>query len=306
MGEAFTSLPKFANRVADHVTNAINHAVQAIADGSESAYNAALQELSEIQKETGKDVLEKAREEIKDQVLKRLHSLGVDDADKLAESKIKELWDKAEQLRSMPVKDAINVVKNSVKQGTKLGRWVLVSAVTASVALFVIKHPDPQDGLSGGAISPTYIPSAPAMPTPDPLMPGNDTGIPLVDNLGRGVEQTLSTPAAVSPEALAVLPPQVAAIAQQPITVTGDQNGVTKSRITSLGNFYYEVPAARHDIEEAATQAQQSSVHLDANPNNTLHSGQKNPPWAFPNHMNSLEGSWDGRQGGTDLHMEAH
>jgi hypothetical protein len=205
------------------------------------------------------------------------------------------------------------VVRAETSAQWKLWRfknWLIVGSATVGVSLFVISHPN-KSSVGGEGPMPSSVVTN---PVPSYHPPDLSIGIPLITAFRRDNDavQSMDAPAAVLPAAAAMLPPVVAAIQQQPVKVTATKNGVKETTVTSLGDFYYHVPEARHDIEQAATEAQQSSQpepehhFLNANPNNALHSGEVNPAWAQGKHLTDVGGSWDGRRGSTSLHEESH
>ena len=92
--------------LAEKTTKAIDHAPRAIRSGSEEDYDAAAKELSQIQQDTFQETGEAARNELKERLMSLIRAQGgsTDDAEFFAESKAKELWDKAEKLRTVAVR----------------------------------------------------------------------------------------------------------------------------------------------------------------------------------------------------------
>jgi len=113
-------LSKVPRDLADKTTRAIDHAVEAIRSGSQEAFDAAAKELSEIQQGTFQETGEAARNELKERIMGTLRALGrsTEDAEWLAESKTRELWEKAEKIRNFSAKML----------------WLKVSAITVAIA----------------------------------------------------------------------------------------------------------------------------------------------------------------------------
>jgi hypothetical protein len=213
---------------------------------------------------------------------------SAEEADQWIESHAKDVWNKAQTVRQS------KVLKEAVKKTRftfgKLAALLALGFLTIKGAIIYNQGPM---RLPGHIVDP--VASAPSPYSSDqPAF----TVLTLPE-----VEEVLAAPL----PAQAALPAPVAAVAPLPLAVivVDPQTGASRTITTTVGTAYNHIPATRSYIDERADEEQprtdaQSARHtsLDANPNNTLHSGEVNPPWKFPSKLTTgdvnSKGSFDG------------
>lgn len=298
MSNPFAIAKEGGSAVKHAADNAFNRFAKCVQDGF-FQNNPDSCDISETVKDIEIDSADHFRE-----ILKRvLTDAGIESgaAESWAAEHARELWDKAEKVRNKA--PAIDHSLNYLK-------WLFRVAAVAGVALATgLVHPRPGQPL---------IPSAPNSVIADPV-PSTGDPAPEPALTVRTLDEAQAILAASPPPPAAALPPPVAAMAAQPLAVVVEdtKTGETRTIDTTVGTAYSYIPATRSAIrnearhEEEVTEAAADNTppppehhFLDADPNNTLHSGEENPAWKFPNKLTTgqidSKGSFDGD--GKDLH----
>ncbi len=233
MGKAFFDyMQKVPKEVAEKVTKSIDHGVKAIEDGSQAAYEEMSKEISEIWQQTNQETWDATRDELKDRVMRNLRELGesTEDAEKFAESRVKELWDKAEKLRKM-------------SKPAKLLWLKAVAAGTAALGLLVFAI---SSGFHSGANLRIGMRNLASRIESSQLNMQLRMEQEEFDNMMRGIQHPPSV----------ALPMAVAAIETTPVTATIiPSSGNSYAVQTTIGNVYRSVPESRHEIESGVVSA---------------------------------------------------
>jgi hypothetical protein len=127
-------MKQIPNELADRVTKAIDYAVKAIRDGSQDGYDAVSKELSEIQQQANSEMMDVMYYEFRDTVMRYYRSLGMSakEAEKTAESKVKEIVDRIEKVHGFSPIAVTNVATKTAKW-----RWLKISLAAGSAIVLI-------------------------------------------------------------------------------------------------------------------------------------------------------------------------
>lgn len=272
MGETFFQyMRQVPKHLADRIGTAMDHAVKAIADGSQSSYDAVSKELCDIQQHVNSETMEAARGELRERLMGQFRVMGhaAEKAESLAESNVKTLWDKAEALRKASAQHTL----------AHAGRWAWLKIVALGAAAVAgVSWVSSQGAGEGASILGGQAHIAASL---DDQQRTQEIAVTrarfdeLVDNLAPpqiDLPQNApanaggaDTPRAATPAPVAAppMPLAVASIAATPATVTVYDNGrPVRTSQTDVGNVWTRAPEVRRPIEERSSG---HNIHGDIN-----------------------------------------